>query len=111
MSSPDKFTIAIFEDKSGKYPYDLWLEELDQKTAARIEARISRFKSGNFGDHKSVGESVWEARLFFGPGYRVYFAKEAGFIVLLLCGGDKSTQNRDIKEAQNYLKEWRRENG
>ena len=79
---------------------------------ARIQARILRFETGNLGDHKDVGEGVWEARLDFGPGYRVYFGKQGEELVLLLIGGDKSSQSKDIKRAKEfwsaYLKEMKR---
>ena len=109
MDTP--FKIEIYESDDGKCPYDDWLESLDPKTAARIEVRIRRFKSGNFGDHKLLGEGVFEARLFFGPGYRVYFGKEKGRLILLLAGGDKASQNKDIKKAKDLLKEWRKNDG
>ena len=66
----------------------------------RIGARIDRLAFGNFGDAKSVGEKVFELRLDFGPGYRVYFARHGDRIVILLCGGDKGSQARDIARAQ-----------
>ena len=73
---------------------------------ARIQARILRFEMGNLGDHKSVGEGVWEARVMFGPGYRIYFGKEGLSVILLLLGGDKSSQARDIRKARQLWKEY-----
>jgi len=82
---------------------------LDAATRARVQARILRFETGNLGDHKQVGDGVWEARLAFGPGYRVYFGKSGRELVLLLLGGDKGSQRKDIKRAKEawatYLKE------
>lgn len=69
----------------------MWLDGLDLSTKARIQARVLRFETGNLGDHKSVGAGVWEARLMWGPGYRVYFGKDGNFIVVLLTGGEKSS--------------------
>jgi putative addiction module killer protein len=66
------------------------------------QARVLRFESGNLGDHKQVGDGVWEARLAFGPGYRIYFGKRGAELVLLLLGGDKGTQRKDIKQAKLY---------
>ncbi len=67
-----------------------------------------RFETTNLGDHKSVGDGVWEARLPFGPGYRIYFGKDRGAVILLLLGGDKASQREDIRHAQrlwtDYLK-------
>ena len=83
-------------------PFREWIESLDVTVRARIQARIFRFEQGNLGDYKSVGNGVWEARFQFGSGYRVYFGKDEGQIILLLCGGDKGTQRKDIKKAQSY---------
>ena len=70
----------------------------------RIQARVLRFSTGNLGDHKSVGGGVWEARVMFGPGYRIYFGKDGAQLVLLLLGGDKSTQTADVALAQELWK-------
>jgi putative addiction module killer protein len=76
---------------------------------ARVQARILRFETGNLGDHKQLGDGVWEARLAFGPGYRIYFGRSGRELVLLLLGGDKGSQRKDIKRAKEawttYLKE------
>jgi len=87
---------AIFTTKT----FGLWFEELkDTKGRFRIQARIDRAELGNFGDCEPVGEGVSEMRIHFGPGYRVYFVQRGSLIVLLLVGGDKSTQAKDIKAA------------
>ena len=87
---------SIFTTKT----FDLWFEELkDTKGRFRIQARIDRAELGNFGDCEPIGEGVSEMRIHFGPGYRVYFAQRGAVIVLLLVGGDKSTQAKDIKAA------------
>jgi len=81
--------------------FDAWFESLkDKQTSRRIQARIDRAEEGNFGDHKSVGESVSEMRIHHGPGLRVYFIEREFEIVILLAGGDKSSQFKDIKQAQ-----------
>ena len=78
-----------------------WLSNLvDQKALAKIVSRIERLGLGNAGDVKPVGEGVSEMRVSYGPGYRVYFKQTGKSIVLLLCGGDKSTQDKDIKRAK-----------
>ncbi|MCP1831883.1 MULTISPECIES: type II toxin-antitoxin system RelE/ParE family toxin [unclassified Bradyrhizobium] len=83
-----------------------WLNSLaDIKAVARIGARIRRLELGNPGDVKSVGEGVSEMRIDYGPGYRVYFTRRGKTIVLLLCGGDKRTQSKDVKAAQKMVKE------
>ena len=81
--------------------FDQWFSSLrDRQTARRIQARIDRAEDGNFGDHKSVGEGVFEMRIHHGPGYRVYFALRGLEVVILLIAGDKSTQVKDIQIAQ-----------
>ena len=80
--------------------YSDWFDSLrDQQARARINIRIRRLSLGNFGDAKMVGEGVSELRIDYGPGYRVYFVKRDKQIVILLVGGDESTQERDIKKA------------
>jgi putative addiction module killer protein len=101
-----KHQVKEYVTLDGKSPYREWLDSLDAQIKARIQVRIFRFELGNLGDHKSVGKGVWEARIQFGPGYRVYFGKEDGRIILLLFAGDKSTQSRDIKKAQTYWEEY-----
>ena len=84
-----------------------WLMALrDLRAVARIQIRIDRVLLGNFGDVKPVGEGVSELRIDYGPGYRVYFTQRGKTLVLLLCGGDKSTQKSDIAEAKSLGREW-----
>ena len=80
----------------------------DVKGRAVIRARIARLMLGNAGDSKAVGEGVCEARIAFGPGYRVYYASEGHVVIVLLCGGDKGSQRRDIELAKRYLADYRR---
>jgi putative addiction module killer protein len=83
-----------------------WLAGLrDERARARILKRIDRAQAGNLGDVGPVGEGVSEMRIFYGPGYRVYFVQRGQELVLLLCGGDKSTQSEDIEEAKELAKE------
>lgn len=85
--------------------FDRWLRDLgDRKARARILARLESAQLGNLGDTRSVGTGVREMRVHFGPGYRVYFAQRGRIVMVLLCGGDKSTQPRDIARAQRLLK-------
>ena len=86
------------------------MTELDKATRARVQARILRFEMGNLGDHKDVGAGVLKARLDFGPGYRVYFGLKGRELVLLLLGGDKGSQKRDIKRAQEFWSRYLKEN-
>jgi putative addiction module killer protein len=85
-----------------------WLDGLGDGTArARIAARIDRLAFGNFGDAEPVGEGLSELRIHYGPGYRVYFMRRGRSLVILLCGGDKSSQKRDIAAARAMAKEFR----
>ena len=77
----------------------------DRKAKARIQVRIDRVEMGNFGDVSPVGEGVSELRIFYGPGYRVYFVKQNAVVVILLSGGDKSTQPSDIAKAKDIAKQ------
>ena len=101
-----KYHIKIYLQENGKAPYSEWVKELDGSVRARINARIARFEDGHFGDYKSVGEGLLEARFFFGSGYRVYFSIQGDQIVLLLTGGDKSSQTNDVEQAKQYLKSY-----
>lgn len=86
--------------------FDAWFEALrDKQVARRIQARIDRLEDGNFGDCQSVGEGISEMRIHYGPGYRVYLAQRGAEIVILLAGGDKATQNKDIKTALGLAKQ------
>ena len=86
--------------------FDAWFEALrDKQAARRIQARIDRVEEGNFGDCQPVGEGVSEMRIHYGPGYRVYLAQRGADIVILLAGGDKATQNKDIKTALGLVKQ------
>ena len=81
--------------------FDKWLTKLkDAKGKARIVARIRSAELGNLGDVKSVGEGISEMRIHYGPGYRIYFTQRGRLLILLLVGGDKSSQSRDIKRAK-----------
>jgi putative addiction module killer protein len=86
--------------------FDSWFNCLKDKQArVRIDMRIKRLQQGNLGDSKVVGESVHELRIPYGPGYRVYFTNASGRIVILLCRGDKSTQQADIERAKKLARE------
>jgi putative addiction module killer protein len=91
--------IRRYVSRSGKDVVGDWLSSTEAKAAARIAARLDRLAQGNSGDCKALRNGVWELRIDWGPGYRVYFARIANACVLLLCGGDKRKQSSDIKRA------------
>jgi putative addiction module killer protein len=88
--------------------FDRWLSSLrDPKAVARIQVRLDRLSMGNFGDVKPVGSGISEMRIDYGPGYRVYLMQRGRSLVLLLCGGDKSTQSKDIQRAKAIAAQWK----
>lgn len=102
-------TMREYVTAEGKIPFREWLDALrDVRARAKIRVRLNRIRLGNFGDAKPVGDGVSELRIPYGPGYRVYFARTGSTIVLLLCGGDKSTQSRDISTAKTYWLDYQR---
>lgn len=106
METPER-TLRILVLQNGQAPFKEWMRSLrDKPTKARIQSRIDRLRLGNLGDYQSVGDGVFELRIHFGSGYRVYFGLHGAQVVLLLCGGDKSTQTRDIADARRYWKEF-----
>ena len=88
--------------------FDAWLLGLkDRKARAKVQARITRLSFGNPGDVKPVGGGLSEMRIDFGPGYRVYYLKRGRLVIVLLCGGDKSSQAADIRRAHVIAKDWK----
>ena len=100
--------LYYYQTAAGERPFVDWLAGLtDMQARARIEARLARVAAGNLGDVESVGDGVMELRVDWGPGYRVYFSRLGQVIVLLLCGGDKRTQQKDIDLAKAYFKDYK----
>lgn len=88
--------------------FSTWLANLkDRQAKGRIQSRLDRLANGNPGDVKPIGEGLSEMRIDYGPGYRLYYMQRGQELIVLLCGGDKRTQDRDIKEAKRIAKEWR----
>ena len=101
--------LRIFVTEEGREPFNEWLASLnDRKVRAKIRVRLDRVSLGSFGDCHGVGEGVQELRMDYGSGYRIYLGQDGSTIVLLLCGGDKSTQTKDIETAKRYWNEYRR---
>lgn len=104
---PAPKTVIVYQDQSGREPFADWLNGLrDASTRRRILRRLLRLEQGNFGDFKYLGEGLGELRFFFGAGYRVYFGEDGDTVVILLCGGDKSSQRKDIRRARRYWQEY-----
>ena len=98
--------VREYETADGEIPFRQWLATLDRAVRARIQARVLRFEAGNLGDHKRVGAGVLEARIMTGPGYRIYFGRDGASLVLLLAGGTKTSQAKDIRRAQDYWRDY-----
>ena len=98
-----------YQREDGREPFTDWLVGIrDKVAAARIRVRLRQLEAGNFGDCDAVGEGVIELRIHVGAGYRVYCGRHGKTVVILLCGGDKSSQPRDIKRAKELWSEWKR---
>ena len=100
--------VRSYRTPNGRCPFREWLAALrDRKARAIIRTRIDRLSLGNWGDCRHLGEGLHELRIHYGPGYRVYLGEADQEIVILLCGGSKGTQSRDIAKAQSYWRELR----
>lgn len=100
--------VRHYISRTGKDLFDKWLSELaDARAQAKIAARINRLAAGNYGDCKTLRQGLCELRIDWGPGYRVYYATMGKSLLLLLCGGDKRTQQRDIERAAAYLDDYK----
>jgi len=104
----EQICIEIYQNNQGKSPYITWFESIkDLKVISKISIRIARVRLGNLGDYKSLGGGLYELRIDEGPGYRVYFARPVKEnIILLLIGGSKKTQTKDINKAKQYLNDY-----
>jgi putative addiction module killer protein len=103
------YMVESYVDANGNSVFDAWLDQLsDQQALSRITSRIDRLTRGILGDCKPLQDGVWELRIDYGPGYRIYYSMVGKTVVLLLCGGDKRKQNADIERAVNYLKDYKR---
>lgn len=107
----DEYDIEVYSTETGKEPFTIWLEGFnkDKKTKLSILMRIQRLREGNIGDFKNF-DGLYELRINLGPGYRIYCSKIERKLILLLGGGDKSTQNQDIKKCKSYLEDHKRRN-
>ena len=101
--------IIMLQLASGKIPFEAWYDKLGQLMQRAIDARLTRLAVGNFGDHKSVGAGVFELRVPKGPGLRVYYGLNGSELVVLIGGGDKGSQKRDIEKAKELWRKWSNE--
>ena len=99
--------VIEYEDISGRNPFRRWFEGLNAAAAARVERALNRMERGNLSNAKSVGQGVSEYRIHFGPGYRIYFGRHGDRLIILLGGGTKQRQHRDIESARTYWREYR----
>lgn len=101
------FQVREYIDEKGMSPFRKWLKKLGKSVQPKIQAKVLRIEQGNLGDHKALGDGVWEVRMNVGPGYRLYFGKAGKQIILLLLGGDKGSQKTDVKKAKEYWIEYK----
>ena len=98
--------IRYYIAADGREPFAAWFADLDAVAGAKVTRAVVRLEQGNFSNVKSVGQSVFEYRIDFGPGYRIYFGQDGKDLVILLIGGDKSTQDADIATAKEYWRDY-----
>jgi putative addiction module killer protein len=104
MTKP--FVIELYQTAAGKEPYTEWEVSLDKAPMARIDARLARIReTGNIGTYEPVGDGVYELKFYFGPGYRIYFGLETDTCMILLLGGSKKGQQRDVNKSIEYWKD------
>jgi putative addiction module killer protein len=102
-------TVFHYVQDNGHVPFDEWWETLrDKRVKTQVLRRLRQLEAGNWGDSVSGGEGVIELRIKEGPGHRIYCGRYGDTIVILLCGGDKSTQPADLRRAKRYWAEWKR---
>lgn len=105
---PTRIKLDYYKASNGKAPYTTWFNGLrDPRAKAIILLRLDRVKEGNYGDCDPVGEGVIELRIDYGPGYRIYCLPQGEALVILLCGGTKKGQQKDIQKAKDYAKKYR----
>ncbi|NBV06890.1 MAG: type II toxin-antitoxin system RelE/ParE family toxin [Proteobacteria bacterium] len=100
-------SISYYKSRNNKMPFMDWISNLDPSTKEVVYERIEKVKVGYFGDYKNLGDGVFELRINFGSGYRIYYAVNGKDIILLLCAGNKDTQSRDVKKAKFFWEEYK----
>ncbi len=99
--------ILLYLTEANRSPFDDWFAKLEPAAAARVTRAITSMGLGNFGDSKSVKSGVWESRINYGPGYRIYYGLDSDEIVILLLGGSKKRQQADIDKAKKYWNDYK----
>lgn len=102
--------VREYNDRAGRSPYAAWFDRLNAQAAAKVATALTRLAAGNFSNVKGVGSGIFECRIDFGPGYRVYFGKDGERLVILLGGGTKKRQQQDIREALSHWQDYKRRN-
>ncbi|WP_420010525.1 type II toxin-antitoxin system RelE/ParE family toxin [Tateyamaria sp.] len=102
--------LVVYVTEEGKAPFDDWFNKLDTAAALKVRTALARIETGNLGDVKPVGQGVSERRITFGPGYRVYFGQDGDKLVILLCGGTKKRQSKDIEQAKAFWHDYKNRN-
>ncbi len=106
MGKPKK-QIKIYKDIKGHEPFAEWINKLAMPVRARVFAKLDRVETDNLGDHKYISDGISEFRLQFGPGYRIYYGETENTVIILLCGGTKATQKKDITKAKKFWGEFK----
>ena len=99
--------LVVYVTEEGKAPFDDWFIKLDTTAALKVRTALARIETGNLGDVKPVRQGVSERRITFGPGYRVYFGQDGDRLVILLCGGTKKRQSKDIEQAKAFWEDYK----
>ena len=100
--------ITQYETEEGDIPFERWFSSLGTKAALKVRSAVAQMEFGNLGDHKSVRGGVWERRLHFEKGYRIYFAMDGEELIILFCGGTKTRQQADIRKAKEYWSQYKK---
>lgn len=107
MKSVEKVQVVEYKRKNGDNPFADWFDGLNHQAALKVDDAIVRMKEGNFSNVKSVGQGVSERKINFGPGYRIYFGRDGGKLIILLGGGTKKSQKRDVETARKLWLEYK----
>lgn len=99
--------VVVYATEDGRAPFEDWFEALNAQAALKVTTALARIEAGNLGDVKHVGQGVSERRIPFGPGYRIYFGQDGDTLVVLLTGGTKKRQSKDIEQAQAYWADYK----